>query len=272
MKKKVIVGFYAVMFAMGMCVAAQNEAGIISKYSGRYSTLALDNQGKELLIAGHKVIRSQEDYVAFVSGIPKREIAMTKGFSGKSDDPLLAMPQINFSNQMMVAVIRDGSMYQPPDIESVVVSNGTLTINYSQRSLQEVAGLQEASGIGTYGAAIVQKVELKVEFKKRNILPQPPSANGDGTPAPEWIGNNLGKTTDQLRADPLFREHVSQALKHITETKAAHILKWREPYSYEVTDEEIRLGFRTTEKTQKHNYIVITIDKKTGKVKTLPRA
>jgi hypothetical protein len=166
-------------------VTLKGEPGIISKYSGRYSADALDDQGKEIRNAGHKVIRSQEDYVAFVSGIPKLEIAMTKGLSGKSDDPLLAMPHINFSNQMMVVVTRDGSMYLPPDIESVVVSNGTLTVNYSQRSLDEVAGLQEASGIGTYGAAVVPKTELKVAFKKRDIPPQPPSANGDGSPASE---------------------------------------------------------------------------------------
>ena len=128
------------------------------------------------------VIRTQQEYADLLRRIPKEGISQGSP-APKNDDPLLQKPQIDFTNKMLVVVVR--ASMDAPEIRKVIRKNGTIVI---ETELSDNS-LPRPYGTGTYSAVLIPFSRDKVivqatERKEKDDEPQP-SAGGVGKPAPQ---------------------------------------------------------------------------------------
>ena len=135
---------------------AEPALEIARAHSGRISSVAAAR-------ANGSVIRTQEDYDAFVEALPKTKI-QKKNPSDPNDDPILERPAIDFSTQMLV-VAACSTFYCSVEITGLEREGAALLVRVSSPGEPEDARMYGARPIGmngedTYGnyaAAVVPR-------------------------------------------------------------------------------------------------------------------
>jgi hypothetical protein len=118
------------------------------------------------------VIRTQHEYEGLLRRIPTEGISQGSP-APKNDAPLLHKPQIDFTKQMLVVVVR--ASMDAPEIRSVVRKDGKIVIRteFSDNSLPR------PYGTGTYSAVLIALSTAKVvveateRAKEKHEEPQP---------------------------------------------------------------------------------------------------
>ena len=138
-----------------------------ASYEGRIYASNLNRrvQGKTEII-----IKTQAQYEAFLSKVPKHRISKTNP-APPSKDPLLKKPPIDFNEYMMLVVIRADSMYVAPKIESVVAQKDALFVHITDPDLGETRFLNQRQGVGSYFAIVVPKHAGPIKFLRKKGKP-----------------------------------------------------------------------------------------------------
>lgn len=127
-------------------------------YSGR---IYVGNVGGGL---SPRVIRTQADYERFVSALPQRKI-QKKRPAPPSDDPLLALPKIDFSQEILIVALRD-SMYVHPELGPIVAKGDDLEVQVVYPPLGDTVMAAAMHGVGVYAAVVVPSCPGEVRFSE----------------------------------------------------------------------------------------------------------
>jgi hypothetical protein len=108
------------------------------------------------------VIRDEENYLWFISRIPKRVMDFVPS-PGPSNDPLLHIPRIDFTTQMMLVIIsHEPNRLVDLDITGVELTPKAMRVlcRYSDPGRAQ----QKIIGVGTYCAVLVRRFDGEVIF------------------------------------------------------------------------------------------------------------
>ncbi len=105
------------------------------------------------------VIRDEAAYRAFVERIPTARVQMRQP-APPSDDPLLARPVIDFTREVIVAVVRPLTVSAAPAL-SLAMVDGTLQVRYTAPPIPPEA---RPYGIGAYAALRISRPPGPIVF------------------------------------------------------------------------------------------------------------
>ena len=100
------------------------------------------------------VIRDDAAYDAFLARLPEQRVQM-KQPAPPNDDPMLARPAIDFATDMLVVVIRAGTL-ERPGLARITADGGRVTVTHVSPPPPPAA---MPSGIGAYTAARVPRAD-----------------------------------------------------------------------------------------------------------------
>lgn len=127
------------------------------------------------LPSSSRVIRDRKGYKELVAEIPKNIVTKGPRKRDKSQDPLLAMPEIDFERHMLVVGVCS-SFYCKYEFEGYELQGTTMTVHarrgeeremtrYAQRPVRQ--GGKEA--VGHYRALVIERVATKVVFQEKGL-------------------------------------------------------------------------------------------------------
>jgi hypothetical protein len=111
------------------------------------------------------VVRTKAAYAAFVDTIPAHRIQMRQP-APPSEDPLLKRPDIDFNTHMLLVVRVDG-LYANPTFVKLTREGADLLVDTASNIEPNAYEMAQPYGIGTYIAALVDRVDGEVRFDSK---------------------------------------------------------------------------------------------------------
>lgn len=132
---------------------------IVQRYVGPAKMPVVDDTASE---RDPLVIRSQDEFAAFVQLLPTREINKNKN-PGPSRDSLVSLPRIDWNRLMMLVVFDVQTISFPPQIQKVDLVRDKVIVTLRYRDNKDVIETKELA-LGSYTAVLVMRSELPVVF------------------------------------------------------------------------------------------------------------
>lgn len=138
----------------------ERSLSLIQKYIGSAkmpTSNEMDSQEREPL-----VIRSQEEFLAFVALLPPREFSKM-GSPAPNKDPLLKKPFFDWDRMTMLVVFDPQTVSFPPRISQVTVKRDQVLVQVHFADNKDVIEAKPLD-IGSYTAVLVEKTILPALF------------------------------------------------------------------------------------------------------------
>lgn len=170
MKTKTIFLFILIL-VITACVSAGDTTKTIEVYEnyfGMYS-FPMDMETWEVIALPPRVIRNQEEFIAFKESIPQYEMTK-KNPPPESNDPLLTLETIDWSSKMMLVIFSfDPNTFIDIEILNVHIKEGKMqaTAQYVIPDPMEIH--QKIVDYGLYAALVVDRFEGEVVFNREDV-------------------------------------------------------------------------------------------------------